>query len=259
MSTFPTTSASRPGSHGGQRGQRLLRSDAGQADRHGARPRDAAVAAMQAALDQTRIDGIETNLRWLRDVVRTTGLRHRRGLDPGAGRASSITPREHPRHLAAAPATTVQDYPGRIGYWASACRRRGRWTTCRFRLGNRLLGNAEGAAGLEITATGPTLLLQHRRAHLPDRRRFRRDARWRAGRRATAPIACRGGPDAERSAGCAAAGLRGYLAGRRRARRSAPISAAAAPSPRRVRRPCGAAAARRRRAAPRPVAASARR
>src|SRR5688572_3670176 len=32
--------------------------------------RDAALAAMQDALDESRIDGIETNLRWLREVVR---------------------------------------------------------------------------------------------------------------------------------------------------------------------------------------------
>ncbi|MFT2520952.1 hypothetical protein ACMWQB_32730, partial [Escherichia coli] len=32
--------------------------------------RELAVAAMQTALAATRIDGIETNLRWLRDVVR---------------------------------------------------------------------------------------------------------------------------------------------------------------------------------------------
>src|SRR5699024_8776114 len=32
--------------------------------------REAAIAKMQAALDSSRVDGIETNLRWLRDVVR---------------------------------------------------------------------------------------------------------------------------------------------------------------------------------------------
>ncbi len=30
-----------------------------------------AVKAAQAAVDQSRMDGIETNLRWLRDVVRS--------------------------------------------------------------------------------------------------------------------------------------------------------------------------------------------
>ncbi|MGQ2974035.1 MAG: methylcrotonoyl-CoA carboxylase, partial [Brevundimonas mediterranea] len=33
--------------------------------------REAAVTAMQAALDASRVDGIESNLRWLRDVVRS--------------------------------------------------------------------------------------------------------------------------------------------------------------------------------------------
>lgn len=36
-----------------------------------AESREAAVAAMQDALDRSRIDGFETNLRWLRDVVRS--------------------------------------------------------------------------------------------------------------------------------------------------------------------------------------------
>jgi urea carboxylase len=39
----------------------------------------------------------------------------------------------------------------------SACRPPGRWTTLALRAANRLVGNPEGAAGLECTAAGPTL------------------------------------------------------------------------------------------------------
>jgi urea carboxylase len=49
----------------------MVRSHAGQADRDGTDAEEA-VAAMQAALDATRLAGIETNLRWLRAVVRST-------------------------------------------------------------------------------------------------------------------------------------------------------------------------------------------
>ena len=39
----------------------------------------------------------------------------------------------------------------------SAFRRAGRWTIAHFRLANRIVGNPEGAAGLELTLRGPTL------------------------------------------------------------------------------------------------------
>jgi urea carboxylase len=53
--------------------------------------------------------------------------------------------------------TTVQDYPGRVGYWAVGVPPSGPMDALSFRLGNRLLGNDEGAPGLEATLRGPTL------------------------------------------------------------------------------------------------------
>ena len=53
--------------------------------------------------------------------------------------------------------TTVQDWPGRQGYWAVGVPPSGPMDDRALRLGNRLLGNAEGAAGLEITMSGPRL------------------------------------------------------------------------------------------------------
>ncbi len=115
-----------------------------------------AAAAMQAALDASRVDGIETNLRWLRDVVRSdpfvSGEVSTRVLD-GIG--------YHPRSIrviSGGTATTVQDWPGRQGLWAIGVPPSGPMDDQSFRIGNRLLGNAEGTAGLEVTVTGPTLL-----------------------------------------------------------------------------------------------------
>jgi urea carboxylase len=54
-------------------------------------------------------------------------------------------------------ATTVQDYPGRRGLWHVGVPPSGPMDGLAFRLGNRLLGNVPDAAGLEITAVGPTL------------------------------------------------------------------------------------------------------
>jgi urea carboxylase len=115
-----------------------------------------ALAAMQAALDGSRIDGIETNLRWLREVVRTgafvSGEVSTRLLDTIAYTPNSI------RVISGGTATTVQDWPGREGLWAIGVPPSGPMDDRSFRMGNLLLGNPEGTAGLEMTASGPTLL-----------------------------------------------------------------------------------------------------
>ncbi|MFD3743671.1 5-oxoprolinase/urea amidolyase family protein [Nocardia sp. NPDC058633] len=53
--------------------------------------------------------------------------------------------------------TTVQDWPGRIGYWHIGVPPSGPMDDLSLRLGNRVLGNPEGAAGLECTLGGPAL------------------------------------------------------------------------------------------------------
>ncbi|MEO1305656.1 MAG: 5-oxoprolinase/urea amidolyase family protein, partial [Pseudomonadota bacterium] len=118
--------------------------------------RDEAIAAMQAALGNSRIDGIESNLRWLRDVVRDA--RFGSG-DVCTGMLSTVTYAPKSIHvLSGGTSATVQDWPGRIGLWAVGVPPSGPMDDYSFRLGNRLLGNHEGAAGLEITVSGPTLL-----------------------------------------------------------------------------------------------------
>jgi urea carboxylase len=57
--------------------------------------------------------------------------------------------------------TTVQDWPGRVGYWNVGVPPSGPMDDLSFRIGNRVLGNQEGAPGLECTRSGPTL-------HFPD-------------------------------------------------------------------------------------------
>ncbi|TQM30424.1 urea carboxylase [Nocardia bhagyanarayanae] len=52
---------------------------------------------------------------------------------------------------------TVQDWPGRVGYWHVGVPPSGPMDDLSFRLGNRVLGNPEGAAGLECTLAGPAL------------------------------------------------------------------------------------------------------
>ena len=117
--------------------------------------RAAAVQALQNALATTHLAGIETNLGWLREVATSaafvTGQVSTRAL-------ADID--HHPQTLqvlSGGPATTVQDYPGRLGYWDVGVPPSGPMDALAFRLGNRLLGNAASAAGLEFAAAGPSL------------------------------------------------------------------------------------------------------
>jgi urea carboxylase len=120
--------------------------------------REEAIAAMQRALDRARIDGIETNLRWLREVVRHAGF--------ASGNVSTkllegvAYQRRAIRVIAGGTATSVQDWPGRLGLWNVGVPPSGPMDDRSFRLGNLILGNPEGTAGLEITASGPTLLFE---------------------------------------------------------------------------------------------------
>ena len=59
--------------------------------------------------------------------------------------------------------TSIQDYPGRIGFWNQGFPPSGPMDSWSFRIANLLVGNEAGAAGLEAQFMGPTL-------------KFRRDA-----------------------------------------------------------------------------------
>lgn len=52
---------------------------------------------------------------------------------------------------------TVQDWPGRVGYWQIGVPPSGPMDDLSFRLGNVAVGNAEGAPGLEFAMAGPAL------------------------------------------------------------------------------------------------------
>ena len=55
------------------------------------------------------------------------------------------------------PFTTVQDVPGRTGYWHVGVPPNGPMDDLSHRLANCVVGNAESAAALELTRSGPTL------------------------------------------------------------------------------------------------------
>ncbi len=117
--------------------------------------RTAAVAKVEQALEETRISGIETNLRYLRDITRWQPY-----LNGGVAMrdmAEFIYTPNTIDVMSAGTMTTVQDWPGRVGYWEVGVPPCGPFDDLSLRLANTLVGNPEGTAGLEITMTGPTL------------------------------------------------------------------------------------------------------
>jgi urea carboxylase len=117
--------------------------------------RDAAVARIEQALEETRISGIETNLRYLRDITRWAP--YLKGGVAMRDMAEFICTPNTIDVTAAGTMTTVQDWPGRVGYWEVGVPPCGPFDSLSLRLANTLVGNPEGTAGLEITMTGPTL------------------------------------------------------------------------------------------------------
>jgi urea carboxylase len=114
-----------------------------------------ALSVMQAALADTVIGGIESNLDYLRQLV-ADPLFISGGMTTRALDAFAYTPRTV-EVLAAGTQTTVQDYPGRVGFWNVGVPPSGPMDALSFRLANRAVGNPADAAALEITVSGPTL------------------------------------------------------------------------------------------------------
>ncbi|MEZ5356998.1 MAG: biotin carboxylase N-terminal domain-containing protein [Bryobacteraceae bacterium] len=120
-----------------------------------AETRESAVAKLSEALAACSLDGIETNLPYLRQIVDDSHFRN--------GGITTSYLKDFPYRLRAAEViepgtqTTVQDYPGRIGYWHVGVPPSGPMDPLALRLVNRIAGNAEGAAAIECTMTGPTL------------------------------------------------------------------------------------------------------
>ncbi|WP_432570222.1 urea carboxylase [Kineococcus sp. SYSU DK005] len=117
--------------------------------------RDAALDLLGEALGGSRVDGVVTNLGLLRSLVDDLPLR-------SATHSTStldVTADPDPRIDVLAPGamTTVQDLPGRLGYWQVGVPPSGPMDPWSLREANLAVGNPAGAPGLEITATGPTL------------------------------------------------------------------------------------------------------
>ncbi|HVR63326.1 MAG TPA: urea carboxylase, partial [Polyangia bacterium] len=117
--------------------------------------REEARQALVAALSRTRLAGVESNRDYLLQVLESpafvAGQVHTGLLGDFRYAPSTI------EVLEGGTQTTVQDHPGRLGYWEVGVPPSGPMDALSFRLGNRLVGNAGDAAGLECAAVGPAL------------------------------------------------------------------------------------------------------
>jgi urea carboxylase len=120
-----------------------------------AETREQALEKLDAALAETRLAGIETNLEFLRAVVKDPVFRQGRQvtrfLNTFAYQAATI------EVLEPGVQTSVQDWPGRTGYWDVGVPPSGPMDAYAHRMANALVGNSPEAAALEITLAGPTL------------------------------------------------------------------------------------------------------
>jgi len=117
--------------------------------------RTAALTLLDESLKEMSIYGIETNIDYVRDILNTPVFRN------GEIYTRYLNEFDFQPHTiditSSGTMTTIQDYPGRVGYWDVGVPPSGPFDSYSFRLGNRLLGNKENTAGLEITLNGPTL------------------------------------------------------------------------------------------------------
>src|SRR5690606_32331773 len=101
--------------------------------------RDQASRALSQALADTVLYGVESNRDYLRQIIDdapfASGAPWTRCLEGLAYTAHTFDV------LSAGTQTTVQDVPGRIGYWAVGVPPSGPMDSRALRLGNQLLGN----------------------------------------------------------------------------------------------------------------------
>lgn len=114
--------------------------------------REEAIHQLHAALQETRLYGVTTNLPYIQALVQEDDYRsghiHTQMLH-------SFSPDERAIEvLDGGIQTTVQDWPGRVRHWDVGVPPCGPMDPLSFRIGNRLLGNDKQAPGLELTLRG---------------------------------------------------------------------------------------------------------
>ncbi|MDR9498609.1 MAG: urea carboxylase [Hydrogenovibrio sp.] len=115
-----------------------------------------AVARLQKALAETRIDGFETNAPYLHALSHSQAFQQADGLYTRFLNGFMHTPNtvevtQPGTH------TMIVSYPGRVGYWHIGVPPSGPMDALSHRLANRCLGNDPASATLEMTVSGASL------------------------------------------------------------------------------------------------------
>lgn len=121
--------------------------------------REEALFKLNKALDETVVNGVITNLDYLRAICRSE-------MFAKAKVATKVldTFSYHPKAIeitAPGSYTTVQDYPGRRELWHIGVPPSGPMDAFAFQVANRIVGNHQSAPAIENTLIGPTILFHH--------------------------------------------------------------------------------------------------
>lgn len=118
---------------------------------HG-KDRNEALEKMKKVLEESVVYGVTTNMQYLKALIYTRDYEQAKLYTK---MLEGFLPEEKALEvLDGGVQTTVQDYPGMIGYWTVGVPPCGAMDSYSFRIGNQLLGNPEDAAGLEMTLRG---------------------------------------------------------------------------------------------------------
>lgn len=120
-----------------------------------AESREACVRKAIEALSLTNIEGVETNLEFLLSIAKSENFAQA-NLSTKFLESHNYTSNSFDI-LTPGTFTTIQDFPGRTGYWQVGIPPSGPMDNRSFQIGNRMLGNEAAAAGFEITASGPRI------------------------------------------------------------------------------------------------------
>jgi urea carboxylase len=114
-----------------------------------------AVEKMKRALEACSIYGTETNLEYVAAIVASPSFM------AGAITTSSLSQFTFARRafevLEGGTQTTIQDFPGRLGYWHVGVPPSGPMDSFALRVANRLVGNGDDAPAIEMTGIGAKL------------------------------------------------------------------------------------------------------
>lgn len=120
-----------------------------------AKDRETAITELQTALAATRLNGISTNLDYAHTVISDQRFANMqiwtRMLDDFEYIPNVI------EVIQPGTQSSIQDYPGRVGYWDIGVPPSGPMDDYAFQLANKIVGNSSKAAGFEFTLQGPIL------------------------------------------------------------------------------------------------------